>query len=70
MIAVNRFQMERKRKGYTQKQVACKLKTSRSNIANWENNLNNPSIDLLFKCAELYDCDALYLIGRQSERKK
>lgn len=64
----NVFALERKRIGLTQEQLAKKLKTSRSNVANWENGQNMPSIDLLFKCSSLFGCDVEYLTGYQSER--
>ena len=70
MVDNNRFKYERKKIGYTQEQVARKLNTSRSNVANWENGQNMPSLDLIFKCADLYDCDVMYLAGYQNERKK
>ena len=44
-----RIKEQRKKLGLTQQQLATKLNTSRSNVANWENNQNNPSYDLLFK---------------------
>lgn len=69
MAKINRFKSERNRIGYTQEQVANKLNTSRSNIANWENGQNMPSLELLFKCSDLYDCDVMYLAGYQKERK-
>ena len=64
----NVFALERKRLGLTQAQLAKKLKTSRSNIANWENGQNRPSYDLLFKCSSIFNCDVMYLAGYQSER--
>lgn len=64
----NVFALERKRLGLTQAQLAKKLKTSRSNIANWENGQNMPSYDLLFKCSSIFNCDVMYLAGYQSER--
>lgn len=66
----NVFAIERKRLGLTQEQLAKRLNTSRSNIANWENGLNMPSIDLLLKCSSLFGCDVMYLIGYQSEKNK
>lgn len=66
----NAFAIERKRMGLTQEQLAKKLNTSRSNVANWENGQNMPSIDLLFKCSNLFDCDVMYLAGYQNERKE
>lgn len=64
----NVFVNERKRLGLTQEQLAKKLNTSRSNVANWENGQNMPSVDLLLKCSSLFDCDVMYLAGYQDNR--
>lgn len=64
----NVFATERKRLGLTQEQLAKKLNTSRSNVANWENGQNMPSIDLLLKCSTIYNCDVMYLAGYQNDR--
>ncbi|MCI9434734.1 MAG: helix-turn-helix domain-containing protein [Bacilli bacterium] len=64
----NIFSIERKRLGLTQEQLAKKLNTSRSNVANWENGQNKPSVELLFKCSSLFECDVMYLAGYQKER--
>ena len=64
----NVFISERKRLNLTQAQLAKKLNTSRSNVANWENGFNMPSTDLLFKCSDLFGCDILYLAGYQRQR--
>ncbi len=66
----NVFAAERKRLGLTQEQLAKKLNTSRSNVANWENGQNMPSLELLFKCSEIFGCDVVYLAGYQDERIK
>lgn len=65
----NVFAIERRRLNLTQEQLANKLNTSRSNVANWENRQNMPSVDLLIKCSTLFDCDVMYLAGYQKERK-
>ena len=65
----NVFINERKRLNLTQEQLAKKLSTSRSNVANWENGQNMPSVDLLIKCSTLFDCDVMYLAGYQKDRK-
>lgn len=65
----NVFSIERKRLKLTQEQLAKRLNTSRSNVANWENGQNMPSVDLLIKCSNLFDCDVMYLAGYQTERK-
>lgn len=63
-----RFRAERKKLNLTQEQLSKKLNTSRSNIANWENGQNNPSLDMLFKCSELFGCTVDYLAGYSDNR--
>lgn len=52
----------------TQEELAKKIDTSRSNIANYENNKNMPSIDVLSKLSEILDCSIDYLLGKSDER--
>jgi len=52
----------------TQEELAKKINTSRSNIANYENNKNMPSIDVLNKLSEILDCSIDYLLGKTDER--
>lgn len=52
----------------TQEELAKKIDTSRSNIANYENNKNMPSIDVLSKLSEVLDCSIDYLLGKSDER--
>lgn len=47
----------------TQDELAKKVNTSRSNIANYENNKNMPSIDILEKLAKVFKCSTDFLIG-------
>ena len=58
-----RFKSERKKLGLTQQQISNKLGISRSNIANWENGVNEASNDMLLKCSELFGCSIDYLVG-------
>ena len=69
-MSKNIFALERKKLGLTQEQLAKKLNTSRSNVANWENGQNMPSIELLFKCSDIFQCDVMYLAGYQKSRTK
>ena len=59
-----RIKQGRKQLGLSQQQLADKLNTSRSNVANWENGYNEPSPDLLKKCADVFNCSVDYLLGR------
>ena len=68
MTIAERFKSERIKAGYTQEQIARKLNTSRSNVANWENGQNMPRLDLIIKCSDIYGCDVMYLTGHQEER--
>ena len=52
----------------TQEELAKKIDTSRSNIANYENNKNMPSIDVLSKLSKVLDCSIDYLLGKSDER--
>ncbi len=48
----------------TQDELAKRIDTSRSNIANYENGKNMPSVDILEKIAKLFDCTIDYLLGK------
>lgn len=48
----------------TQEELAKKINTSRSNIANYENDKNMPSIDILEKLSEILNCSIDYLLGK------
>ena len=52
----------------TQDELAKRIDTSRSNIANYENGKNMPSVDILEKIARLFDCTTDYLLGKSDIR--
>lgn len=52
----------------TQDELAKKIDTSRSNIANYENDKNMPSVDILEKLSKLFDCTTDYLLGKSDIR--
>lgn len=64
----DRLKTERKNLHWTQQKLADALPTSRSNVANWENGYNEPSPDLLKKCADIFGCSTDYLLGRTDNR--
>ncbi len=49
--------------GLTQDELAKKLNTSRSNIANYENDKNMPSVEILEKLSKTLNCSTDYLMG-------
>lgn len=56
----------RKKNKMTQEDLAKEIKSNRSNIANYENGKNNPSIDALVKLADTFNCSTDYLLGRNN----
>ena len=54
----------RKSNNYTQSQIAKKLNVTRQTVSKWEMGISEPSLDLLSKIADIYDCSVDELIGR------
>lgn len=52
----------------TQEELAKRIDTSRSNIANYENDKNMPSIEILNKLSEILNCSTDYLLGKSDAR--
>lgn len=52
---------------YSQKQIAAILDISESNITNWKNGDNLPSLDVLYKLCLLLNISADYLLGLENE---
>lgn len=55
--------------GLTQEELAKKINTSRSNIANYENDKNMPSVDILEKISKVLNCSTDFLLGKITENK-
>ncbi|MDE7082951.1 MAG: helix-turn-helix domain-containing protein [Clostridia bacterium] len=52
-----------KQSNYSQKQLAEILEISESNITNWKNGENLPSVEVLYKLCKILDESADYLLG-------
>ena len=65
----NRLKELRLLDNLTQDELAKIVNTSRSNIANYENNKNMPSKKILVKMCEIFNCSMDFLIGLTSEVK-
>lgn len=52
--------------GYSQKQVANKLKVSPSIVSGYETGERTKSTEVLLSLSYLYDCSTDYLIGKQA----
>lgn len=66
-ILANRIKLEREYQSLSQEQIAEKLglaKESRQTISAWESGKRKPSLDLLEKLCDIFECDLDYLTGR------
>ncbi|MCL6592881.1 MAG: helix-turn-helix transcriptional regulator [Alicyclobacillus sp.] len=59
----SRLRYSRKRKGYTQKQVAQRLGIDFTTVSKYENNRSEPDNDTLMRLADLYGVSVSYLLG-------
>lgn len=53
----------------TQEELAKKINTSRSNIANYENDKNMPSVDILEKMSKALNCSVDFLLGKNDKQE-
>ena len=53
----------------TQEELAKKINTSRSNIANYENDKNMPSVDILEKMSKALSCSVDFLLGKNDKQE-
>lgn len=53
----------------TQEELAKKINTSRSNIANYENDKNMPSVDMLEKMSKALNCSIDFLLGKNDKQE-
>ncbi|MBQ3220337.1 MAG: helix-turn-helix transcriptional regulator [Clostridia bacterium] len=51
----------------TQAELAKKLNISRQVYSNYENLINEPSLELLVKMADFFECSVDYLLGREDD---
>lgn len=64
----NNLKKIRQEHDMTQEELAKRINTSRSNIANYENDKNMPSIEILNKLSEILNCSTDYLLGKSDTR--
>ena len=50
----------------TQEELAKKIDSSRSNIANYENDKNMPSVEVLDKLSKIFNCSTDFLLGKSN----
>ena len=64
MLKLRELRLE---KGKTQAELALLLGTSRQVYANYENKINEPSLDMLARLADIFECSIDYLLGREDD---
>lgn len=63
-----RLAAERKKKKWSQEDLAWKLQARPQTISNWESGRSTPSFGAMMKLADMFDCDLDYLTGRLQEK--
>lgn len=64
----NRIVTLRKKKNWTQSELANKLFVVDKTISSWESNRTEPSLETIIKLSELFECNASYLIYGDTEK--
>lgn len=64
---MNRIKYLREEMGWTQVFLAEKMNISRQVLSNYENEINQPSPDVLIKFADIFECSLDYLLGREDD---
>ncbi len=65
ILIAERLRELRKISGLNKTQLAKKVGISDTAIGKWENGLQNPNINCLWKLANFFDVSVDYLIGRR-----
>lgn len=65
---MNRIKTLREEFGYTQQDLANKLNSSKSVIGLYENETRKPSLEILLKLSEVFNCSIDYLLGKSDIR--
>jgi len=66
---VNRIKFLREEIGMTQQELADKISGAKSSIAMYENEDRKPSLEVLVKLSEIFDCSIDYILGKSDIRK-
>ena len=60
---------ERKKKGWSQEELADKLDVSRQSVSKWEGGLSTPEVEKIVKMAELFGVSTDYLLNSNVEKE-
>jgi transcriptional regulator with XRE-family HTH domain len=70
MIFSEKLKSERKKKGWSQEELAEKLYVSRQSVSKWENGQNYPSIEIIIKLSDLFHVTIDELLRSDEELKE
>lgn len=65
---MNRIKLLREEFNYTQQDLANKLESSKSVIGLYENETRKPSLEILVKLSEIFNCSIDYILGKSDIR--
>lgn len=65
---MNRIKLLREENGFTQQDLANRLDCSKSVIGLYENETRKPSMEVLIKLSEIFNCSIDYIIGNSDIR--
>lgn len=65
---MNRIKILREEYGYTQQELADKLDGAKSTIAMYENETRKPSLEILVKLSEIFNCSIDYILCKTDIR--
>ena len=65
---MNRIKLLREEFNYTQQDLANKLNCSKSVIGLYESETRKPSMEILIKLSEIFNCSIDYLLGKSNIR--
>jgi transcriptional regulator with XRE-family HTH domain len=65
---MNRVKILREEFGYTQQELADKLDGAKSTIAMYENETRKPSLEVLIKLSEIFNCSIDYILCKSDVR--
>lgn len=65
---MNRIKKLREEFGMTQQELADKINGAKSTIAMYENETRKPSMEVLIKLSEIFNCSIDYLLGKSDKR--
>ncbi len=66
---MNRIKQLREENNWTQLELSQKMNCAMSSIAMYENNNRKPSLEVLIKLSEIFNCSIDYLLGKSDIRK-